>query len=60
MTREFLNTQPAPDAASQTAPVPAAPSVPVAAPAARPGDALIGAFPDWDLLPVTHFVRRVK
>ncbi|MGE8357401.1 MAG: hypothetical protein ACN6N0_13515 [Microvirgula sp.] len=60
MTREFLNTQAAPDAAQQAAPAPAAPSVPVAAPAARPGDALIGAFPDWDLLPVTHFVRRVK
>lgn len=23
-------------------------------------DALAGAFPEWDLLPVTQFIRRIK
>jgi hypothetical protein len=59
MTRQFLtDQQPAPPA-------------PAAAPASQPAvqqqsaksayqDALAGAFPAWDLLPATPFIRRVK
>lgn len=36
----------------------AAPAVP--AESASPPDALAGALPDWDLLPGSPFIRRVK
>lgn len=61
MTRQFLNDQPA------SASVPASAGAPSGVPAApvrdaRPvlQDALAGAFPAWDLLPATPFIRRVK
>jgi hypothetical protein len=71
MTREFLT---APSAASAPSPAAAAAATAVAAAAAtariapaptakpppQPAHPLAGAFPAWDLLPATPFVRRVK
>lgn len=49
--------------AASAAPLAAAPAA--AAPVAQPPqsdarDALAGSLPDWDLLPATPFIRRVK
>ncbi|MDN0076075.1 hypothetical protein QU481_14390 [Crenobacter sp. SG2303] len=59
MAREFLNSQQASDKTQDLvealAPAPNTPTEPP-----QQQDALIGAFPAWDLLPTTNFVRRVK
>lgn len=62
MTREILTNnaqQPVLPKADEVATPAQAPSAASPSkPTAR--DALAGAFPDWDLLPATQFVRRVK
>lgn len=62
MTRQFLT-----DPAAQAQPADSAPGVRPADPAPAQAspvptrqDALAGAFPEWDLLPETPFIRRVK
>lgn len=60
MTRQFLtDQQPAPPAVAATVPAPqgTAQQLPIAS---AYQDALAGAFPAWDLLPATPFIRRVK
>ncbi|MDQ2150173.1 hypothetical protein RBI22_15760 [Alcaligenaceae bacterium C4P045] len=59
MTREILAGTPAPVTTSE----PAAPKATLSAvptTANEHPDALAGALPDWDLLPATPFIRRVK
>jgi hypothetical protein len=59
VTRQFLTDQaPQAQSADPVALPPAAPAAP--AQKAVPQDALAGAFPAWDLLPATPFIRRVK
>ena len=60
MTREILPSN------SETTQKPGAgadskqPAAPAAHAHAKDKDALAGAFPDWDLVPASPFVRRVK
>lgn len=59
MTRQFLSDQPTPPANENPAPA-ATPTVSPASAKPLYQDALAGAFPAWDLLPATPFIRRVK
>ncbi len=64
MTRNLMTEAGVPHAASADMPN-ARVIEPSAAPGAKPGpqplgEALAGAFPDWDLLPATPFLRRVR
>ena len=62
MSRAIISGASAPSdrspAAAGDAPASAAAPAPEAAP--ETPDALAGALPAWDLLPVTPFIRRVK
>jgi len=59
MTREILAGTPAPTTTSEPA-APKATLTAVPMPANEHPDALAGALPEWDLLPATPFIRRVK
>jgi hypothetical protein len=68
MTRQFL-TDPVTPAATLLDAVAASPAQAALPQAAEQGhqpqqpadrDALAGAFPEWDLLPASPFIRRVK
>ncbi len=63
MTRDIL-IQPQHQPAQQRQPISYTQSTvapqQVPAPAREMKDALVGAFPEWDLLPAVQFVRRVK
>jgi len=58
MAREILPTASLPSAQPVVAPQ----AAPISAQASPPQerDALAGALPEWDLLPASPFVRRVK
>jgi len=66
MTRQFLADPAAPAATLPGAAAPAPAALPEAAQQGRQAqqpvcrDALAGAFPEWDLLPASPFIRRVK
>ena len=57
MSRDILSdqTQKA-DSSQVTSPA----SHSLSSPPAKDKDTLAGAFPEWDLLPKTQFIRRVK
>lgn len=59
MTRDIMNEQ---QSKPELQAVPAAPKSSVEVPAIRTlqRDTLAGAFPNWDLVPQTQFIRRVK
>ena len=59
MPRDIMNEQ---QSKPELQAIPVAPKSAVEAPAVRAPqrDALAGAFPNWDLVPQTQFIRRVK
>lgn len=60
MNRPILTGTPAQEAQVAAAPAPSNPPPQQRTPAVPPADSLAGAFPAWDLLPASNFVRRVK
>lgn len=62
MTRPIITNQPTPMNAvgNPDKSMQQPPSEAPAHPPSVPKDTLAGAFPDWDLVPVTQFVRRIK
>lgn len=61
MTRQFLFEETAQARPVDPASNPATPGEAIQSPQQdAPRDALAGVLPDWDLLPATPFIRRVK